>query len=51
MIKRRRSLIINNCVALFLMYSIREQGPTGSPLYDEPCDICSDDEGNCEILL
>ena len=23
----------------------------GSPLYDEPWDICSDDEGNCEILL
>jgi hypothetical protein len=25
--------------------------PHGSPLYDEPCDICSDDEGNFEILL
>ena len=25
--------------------------PHGSPLYDEPWDICSDDEGNCEILL
>jgi hypothetical protein len=22
------SLIVNNCVALFLMYNIREQGPT-----------------------
>jgi hypothetical protein len=28
MFRRRISLIINNCVALFLMYSIREQGPT-----------------------
>jgi hypothetical protein len=25
--------------------------PHSSPLYDEPWDICSDDEGNCEILL
>jgi hypothetical protein len=25
--------------------------PHGSPLYDEPWDIYSDDEGNCEILL
>jgi hypothetical protein len=31
MFRRRRSLIINNCVALFLMYSIREQGPTLAP--------------------
>jgi hypothetical protein len=27
------------------------ESPHGSPLYDEPWDICSDDEGNCEILL
>jgi hypothetical protein len=28
MFEGRRSLIINNCVALFLMYSTQEQGPT-----------------------
>jgi hypothetical protein len=30
MFEGRRSLIINNYVALFLTYSIREQGPTWS---------------------
>jgi hypothetical protein len=29
------SLIVNNCVALFLMYSIREQGPTLAPTSGE----------------
>jgi hypothetical protein len=28
MCQRTWSLIVNNCVALFLMYSIQEQGPT-----------------------
>jgi hypothetical protein len=32
------SLIVNNCVALFLVYSIREQGPTAR--YVAKCDIC-----------
>jgi hypothetical protein len=35
MFEGRRSLIINNCVALFLMCSIREQGPTLAPTSSE----------------
>jgi hypothetical protein len=29
----------------------QSDSPHSSPLYDESWDICSDDEGNCKILL
>jgi hypothetical protein len=35
MLRRTKVLIVNNCVALFLMYSIREQRPTLAPTFGE----------------